>query len=196
LNGLEQVRIDQPAVRLRLEKCFVPTPSFAMGSRGYADVRHLWAPRRVSERLMSVRRKDDRPVYLSRSRLPDRAYRCDVINETELEARLESSGVLVVHPQELTLAEQVEMINTHSVFIGPWGSALHGIVFCLPGHAITTFVLTESFVSPEYVLVNAIVENNAHYLEVILPSESPGNGRKLKVDVDATIDYLREFGVV
>jgi capsular polysaccharide biosynthesis protein len=196
LNGFEQVKIDQPALRVHLKKCFVPSPSFAMGNGGYADVRHLSAPRRVSERLTSVRRNDGRPVYLSRSKVPDRADRRDAVNETELEARLASSSVLVVHPQELTLVEQVEMINTHSVFIGPCGSALHSILFCLPDHAITTFVLTESFVPAEYLLVDAIVDNEAHYLEVMYPSGTSGDGRKLNIDIDATLEYLRDFGVI
>jgi len=196
LNGFEQFHIDPPPLRVRLAKCWVPTPSFVVGPGGRADVRHLEAPRRVSERLMSVRRKDSRPIYLSRSRVPEGGVRRDVANESELEARLETSGVRVIHMQELTLAEQVEIVNAHSVFIGPWGSALHNTMFCLPDHAITTFVLIESFAPSDILLVNAILGNAAHYLEVMSPPIGGGKGRRLNIDIDATIDYLRDYGVI
>lgn len=196
LNGFAQIRIDPPASRVRIAKCFVPAPSFVLGPGGRAHIRHLDAPRRAAERLSGVRRRDSRPIYLSRSKVSGEGIRREFVNEPDLQARLESAGVRIVHMQDLPLAAQVELINTHDVFIGAWGSAFHNIVFCLPGHAITTFMLIGMFAPSDYLMVNAIVGNDAHYLAVVRPVVRDGVVARLEIDIDATIDYLRDRGVI
>lgn len=196
LGGFRQMAIDPAASRVRFAKCFVPTQSFALGDSGHADPRHLETPRRIAERLLASRSRDGRPVYFSRSRIADAKSRRWIGNEIELEVLLEALGVLVVHMQELTLAEQIAILNTHNVFIGPIGSALHDIMFCLPDHHVTTFVLTAFRVGTEYLLVNEIVGNDAHYLEVMSVVESQGVARQLTIDIEATVAYLRSHGVV
>ena len=50
-----------PPRKMRLAKCYVPTPSLA--TVGYAHPAHLLAPQRVARQLFSGAARDSRPVY-------------------------------------------------------------------------------------------------------------------------------------
>ena len=178
--------------RIALRKCFVPAPTFA--HEGYADPRHLAAPHRVARRLLRPQPRDERPVYLSRTRVSAPiAGRLPIRNEAELEARLAARRVRVVHMQELALPEQIAVMNAHRTFIGLWGSALHNILFSLDGQAVSTFVLLDAPRRPaNFLLIDSIVGNAAHYLSVVRDDGEGG----LTIDVEATLAYLREVGVV
>jgi capsular polysaccharide biosynthesis protein len=161
---------------------------------GYADPRHLAAPHRVARRLVTSFARDDRPVYFSRARIAQSASgRGAVVNEAEFEARLQARGVGIVHMQELGLAEQIGVVNGRRRFIGLWGSALHNLMFALRGPDASTFVLIDEARLPaNFLLVDSIVGNAAHYLATVRPA---GDGR-LRIDVEATLAYLSDRGVV
>ena len=63
-----------------------------------------------------------RRIWLSRSQLTD--DRALVCNEAELEAILERRGWQVIHPQTLSVTEQIDALNGASVICGLEGSAL------------------------------------------------------------------------
>lgn len=178
--------------RVRLAKCFAPAATFA--HEGYADPRHLEAPHRVARRLLTSGARDERPVYFSRARLAQSASgRGGVANEAEFEARLAEHGVRIVHMQELGLAEQIGVVNAHRQFLGLWGSALHNLMFSLRGPEVESFVLIDEGRLPaNFLLVDALVGNAAHYLATLRPAE---DGR-LRIDVEPTLAYLKDCGAV
>ncbi|MDE3175504.1 MAG: glycosyltransferase family 61 protein [Pseudomonadota bacterium] len=178
--------------RIRLAKCFVPTPAFAY--QGYADPRHLLAPHGVARRLLKSAACDERPVYLSRGRVQGSAAdRVRVRNEAELEARLGERGALVVHMQDLTLSEQIALMNGRRTFIGLWGSAMHNTLFSLHGPQLSTFTLIEDGHRPaNFLLVDRLVGAAAHYLYTVHAS---GDGA-WAIDVEATLAYLGAAGAL
>jgi hypothetical protein len=184
--GQAPLAYPETAARIRLARCIVPPAAF--GHEGFADPRHLIAPQRVARALLGRTPRDPRPVYLSRARvgtaIPGRGA---VRNEAELQARLAARGFRIVHMEELSLAEQIAVINTHRVFVGLWGSALHNILFALHGEEVETFVLVEAAQRPaNFLLVDGLVGNSAHYLNVLR-----GNAEgTLEIDVAAALDYL------
>ena len=72
-----------------------------------------------------------RRVYLSRTRLADR-HRA-ATNEDEIEMIFAAAGFEIVHPQELSIAEQVALVGSSSAIAGCDGSALHLGAFARPG---------------------------------------------------------------
>ena len=62
-------------------------------------------------------------IYLSRSRLPSSKRR--IVNERKLEFILENNGWTIVHPQELTLLQQIKLISESMIVAGSVGSAFH-----------------------------------------------------------------------
>jgi len=72
-----------------------------------------------------------RRLYLSRSRLP--ASRRRAANEDELEALLAGAGFEVIHPQDMSIREQVMSVRRAEALAGCDGSALHLAAFARPG---------------------------------------------------------------
>lgn len=181
--------------KLALKRCFLPTASFAMAA--YADPAHLAAPHRVARSLLRSEARDERPVYLSRVNLkPHSDSRPTLRNEAELEQALVARGVRVLRMDTLSLAEQVEAINAHSVFIGPWGSALHNTLFSLRGPEISTYVLIGRFMPTTFMAIDSVVGNSAHYLVTLLRAQDFDATRQVVIDVEATLGYLRVNGVI
>lgn len=65
-------------------------------------------------------------VWLSRSKV--QTDNTVFTNEVELEAMLEARGWLVIHPQDLSLEEQLEAMGTAEVVMGVVGSAFHTLL--------------------------------------------------------------------
>ncbi|WP_086613727.1 glycosyltransferase family 61 protein [Acetobacter indonesiensis] len=68
-----------------------------------------------------------RNIYLSRSKLS-----CGTVfieNEKELESELQKKGFEIVHPQDLTVNEQINIFRNDNFVIGQVGSAFHTSIF-------------------------------------------------------------------
>lgn len=94
-----------------------------------------WPLDRVRERMLA---HVDRPptgirrIYLSRRRDAKRR----MVNEVELEARLVERGFVVVHPQDMLVAEQIALFHDADVIVAPTGAALANTLFCKPNTKI------------------------------------------------------------
>ena len=195
LLGIRALTPFEPGRRVRLAKCYIPTPTFSLGA--FAHPAHLEATHRVARRLLGSPARDDRPVYFSRLDPSLRGHpQRRVRNEAELEAELAGRGVRVVQMQTLSLAEQVDLMNSHRVFIGGWGSAFHNLLFCLNPAEVSTYVTIARWLPRDFVLVDSIVGNEAHYLSVQVPTETYQETREVDLDVEATLRYLTAQGVV
>ncbi len=92
-------------------------------------------------------------LYFSRSRLGDCLRRS--LNEEPLEQALESQGFVVVHPQDCNLAEVIRLVNQAGVIAGSCGSAMHNVLFRLPGAPLTTLNFAHGLPATNAALVEA-----------------------------------------
>lgn len=126
----------------------VTTSSFVLKSA--ADPRFLHVFDAMSSRILggnpaSASSGLPARIYLSRSQV---RARC-AANEEEIETALQRRGFTVLHPQNLTIAEQVRVIAHAQVIVGGDGSALHLGVFARPGTkllALDSRIVTSQFV--------------------------------------------------
>jgi Glycosyltransferase 61 len=188
---LSLTRIDRRTIRLRtptiLSELIMPHPSAVPWGQMFSQ--HFELPERVAEQVCDGT-TDDRPVYLSRSRLPeDRRW---FEGEEELDRRLAERGVLVVWPEQLTFVEQVQLFNRHSTFLGCMGSAFHTLVFSLPNRRVRTVILDPGRKHDvTYMMIDLLKGLEAHYLPLEFaappPRGRPGRNRGI-LDVTATLD--------
>jgi hypothetical protein len=106
------------------------------------EMQHFTVVRRVIDRLypgaLKAVSSEDRftpsneysKLYLSRSSLNGNKFR-RVLGEAELETRLAGNGWRIVHPQEMSLPDQLALYKNASVIASTDGSALHTLM-CFP----------------------------------------------------------------
>ncbi|HUS84805.1 MAG TPA: glycosyltransferase 61 family protein [Anaerolineales bacterium] len=71
-------------------------------------------------------------IFLSRSRVSGR----ELMNQRQVEAYFKSKGFLVIHPQDLTIEDQIKLISSAKLIAGLGGSAMHNAVFASEGAKI------------------------------------------------------------
>ena len=70
-------------------------------------------------------------IYLSRRQVHNGWH--ELTNEDEVEQVMEGFGFRIVHPQTLSLREQLELMASADIVAGEYSSALHNAMFCRPG---------------------------------------------------------------
>lgn len=78
-------------------------------------------------------------LYLSRSKLGRDGTASDfreITNEPEIETVFADHGYTIVHPQDLSMREQIDLYLRARVMAGPNGSALHNCIFSLDCTAV------------------------------------------------------------
>jgi hypothetical protein len=109
----------------RFERVIIPSIAYNLHRAAAYIQRDTW------ERIGCAfdRKGGPERVYLSRSRYePNRA----LINEAEVESRFQAEGFTVLHPQELSIAEQIATIRHARLIAGSAGSAMYLSAFCSP----------------------------------------------------------------
>ena len=102
-----------------VERLVIPGQGFGLGAiaRGTPEFRamlRLWTAR--------IRSNGPRRIYVSRSALGGQG---GVLNETAIERNLASEGYAIMHPQTMTLREQLIWYKSASHVLGLDGSAFH-----------------------------------------------------------------------
>lgn len=122
------------AVPHRIRRMTIPDSSFVERSRAhvvFGEVmrfvgRPFWSPELVD--------RETRPAYLSKSRLAGGVSR--LVDEADLERKLERRGFDVIYPETLSLPEQVALFARRRFIVGTAGSALHTALMSAPGRRI------------------------------------------------------------
>ncbi|MDO9457325.1 DUF563 domain-containing protein [Nocardioides sp.] len=123
---------------LRVERLVVPSRPVLLKKWAQPEAVRVWE--RISRGVGT--RGPDRRVYLSRTRFhsevrPDRA-RISRDESAGLDATFAAAGFAVVHPETLTIAEQVAAVRGADVIAGLSGSAMHLSALAAPGSRILT----------------------------------------------------------
>lgn len=99
-------------------------------------------------------------VYLSRSKLSIGTG--IIVNEQDLESRLSSHGVDIVHPETMPLAEQIKCLQRARSIIGIAGSALHLSAFVSPRRIVG--LSTNHAINSNVALIDAVTGSKACYV--------------------------------
>lgn len=195
--GVPAERMIWPGQATIFSELVCPMPAIQLSLRVYQafDRPHRWATRAVAPYGVAPRR----PVYLSRRELGP-GHR-GLLGEDELEARLEREGYLVVHPDRLTLADQIAVFNGDRPVVAPLGSSLHTVLFRIKPRGQKLGVLTAPDVPGRFPLIDMVKANRTTYancLTEVTEAEAPGalalKDRAWAIDVDRAMAQLDDAG--
>ena len=123
-------------------KALIPQPPLLLSLPEDIDIRHFKAVRELVDRWYGVayetileRRRmreeasggGNGKIYLSRSKLTNDLRK--IIHEEELESLLRRSGWRIVHPENLSISEQLTALDDARVIAGNLGSAMHLLMY-------------------------------------------------------------------
>jgi capsular polysaccharide biosynthesis protein len=169
--GIDPADVLDPGKAYRIKQLLVPHPGYLpqMSVTGA----FLGPFHRAAENVMGpadLPRIDSAPVFLSRSALAGNAWHNE--DETRLETLLAEFGMQVVHPEAMTLVEQIRLFNRHSTFVGLIGSAFHGKLFSL--RPTTTLVMSADFPNLNYLLIDSVTGGAGNYGRMLTRDNSAG----------------------
>ncbi len=175
---------------VKLSKCFIPKASFSNRGEAYSVHREVFSV--VSEHYLrdAPPNKSDQPVFLSRSKLGSPRI---IRRERQLEQAIATLGTLIVYPEQLSLAEQIQLFNRHRNFIGCWGSAFHNIIFSRHAHDCVTDIICKHLPNMNFLMFDAINGNNANYVESMIYSHGKDQNWPnfdLEISVEQFMRYL------
>jgi capsular polysaccharide biosynthesis protein len=180
-----------------IERIHMPSATFR--NRGTAHPVHLDLPHAVARRLRTEAHPRwsafTQPVYLSRTRLQgEREFR----GEDVLEQHLASHGFRIVYPEQLSFADQVRLVNEHSIFAGCWGSAFHTLAFRVEPTAVETHVICETVVNRNFLMLDDLIGIQAHYVRAaeLAPNQvkAPTSARVL--NIEAVLAHFSQRGLL
>lgn len=190
LTGDNFIFFDRP---VRIPEIMVPSVSLqqqAFASRAFARLCHA-VGRGLLGGLTPIR--DDRPVWLSKSRLAGGVRR--YADELEMEAIFKREGVEIVYPETLSLADQVALFMSRPRILGTLGSAFHVSIFAPPGSRMI-MLSSGPVLNSNYMLLDNLNNNKAEYWYAPGTTEAPGERFMLDVklpDPVATAHALLEL---
>jgi hypothetical protein len=135
---------------------------------------------------------DGTPVYLSRSRLGEEQDRM-VVNENEVEEMLSREGFDILHPQELTVAEQVRVFSRAAAVVSPFGATWANSVF--RNGAGSSCVLATKF-TPEFARIfqSLGIDLNVLHLQGQKYREGPSTSKTYRFVVSReSMELIRRF---
>ncbi len=159
--------------------------------------------RAARDRILGIKRFLPRrrlpPIYLSRSRLkrrPQGRPGANVLGEEMLEAALSARGFKIVHPEALSIAEQMALYARAPALVGLSGSALHQALWCEPGMP-TVNIVTQRINSSAYRAVAEGVGGTYHEVpfEVALQKQSTGPSVLDVAAICQAIDAMQAKGL-
>jgi capsular polysaccharide biosynthesis protein len=205
LAGIDKKRIiyfDKPT---RIKSVIVPEASLQIGSYIFKQYQDTCSRLTNSLDLNNIQ-QTDRPLYFSR-RLLNRGAR-KIAGEELLEELLLKNGLHVVHPQFLSIEEQIYLINRHKHILGIVGSALHTLVFSLSPKTVT-YIASENNLPPSYIMLDKLCQNQSTYVNSYSPlqkNESNNNlifgdrqtlfNREYILDLEVISQYLNQAGYI
>jgi hypothetical protein len=184
LAGIDRKKIIYFEKPTKIQSVFVPEASLQIGSHIFKQYRDVCQNLIGSLDLTKIK-TTDRPLYLSR-RLLNRGAR-KVVGEELLEELLLRNGFHVVHPQFLSIEEQIYLINRHEHIVGIVGSAMHNLVFSLSPKTIT-YIASENNLPPSYIMLDKLCQNRSTYVNSYKPIQLNSES-----EIDNSSQRLEDF---
>jgi len=171
---------------VKSREIIVPESSIVL--RNSISPKHIQVTQEIASHFLKTKRidNDNRPVYLSRTRLrnPIRKY----LSERTVENYCDQRGFKIIYPELLTLEQQIRLFNEHSVFIGPTGSAFHTVMFRIVGRPVHLIYLTQGNKHANYDLVDELMGNHSYNIPCL--EKLSGQPKKYQMNVSKALDGI------
>lgn len=187
LGAREHRVVDRPARVARLA-----VPEQGLVTRRYL---HAWQEATLAVHPYQRPRAGHR-VWLSRSGLPAKLARIE--GETEVEAALRADRWTILHPQTLSVADQLAALEAAEVIAGFEGSAFHGLLLGRDVRAHIVIFGRGAAVNPNYQVIAAAKGLNQRVVSLNL-EHLGGNGRTASYRLPnptQVLEVLREVTMV
>ncbi|MGH7027569.1 glycosyltransferase family 61 protein [Brevundimonas sp.] len=173
----------------------VVVPSSSLLSDGVIYEAHDAEHKRIAEQ--ALKRSGFTPswtVYLSRSRLGAERR---IEGEDEIEAMLSHSGFEIIHPQDLSIEDQIAVFNRADVVVGASGSAMHTSLFHID-KPLRIVTLCGPRFNRRFSLVDQIKSYRSTYIQCLEETSRDGRGviSSQRADLDLVKNGLEMAGVI
>ncbi|WP_438865001.1 glycosyltransferase family 61 protein [Neptunicella sp.] len=151
--------------QVKIEQVVVPESSFTI--RKSIHSQHGITCRNMAKNILSKQRSKQlysNKVYLSRSAL--HSSKRIVKDEKELEILLEKAGFTIHHPEKMSLAEQIQLVNSAEFIVGTIGSALHSILFSYSNN-VQLITLSNKNINTNFFMIDAISGIKNTYIDCL-----------------------------
>ena len=162
-------------------------PQCSMHNCGVIFPQHREVTRAIALHVLGKNQpaQDMRPVYLSRTRL--RGGGRSTQGEMPIETFCLQNGFRVIHPESMTLSDQIELFNSHDAFVGFAGSAFHSLLFRNNNRPAICLYLYDGRNHTNLDLIDALMGNYSQYV----PCCHNSDGKKTyEIDSAVAIDAI------
>jgi capsular polysaccharide biosynthesis protein len=179
--GIERQKIVEAHedYHLQSERLIVPSLTGQIGHPSN------WACQFLRDRFLKKSNEIEQCSYLYISR--GKATRRRVLNEIEVSHVLEENGFKVVHFEDFSFFEQVELISSASVVVAPHGAALANLVFCAPQTKVIE-IFAPKYVNQCYLALAHQVNLDYYYLLGEGEKLAEGTFEPIYVEEDITVN--------
>ncbi len=161
INYEDFANFDRPT---RIRELVVARPSFVECT--HAHTTHAHAAHRWGDRLAKTQDVTSpiEMIYLAKTKFRDLPH--GMANEVRLVEALQHLGVQIVHPEQLTIPEQVALFRRTRIVMGQVGSALHTNIFNEPRYnqVFVAFNASPHTYSSNHAMFDAINNNKSFYV--------------------------------
>ncbi len=161
-HGLDGKDFNAYQAPCKIKNVFIPAPAFEIRLRAH----HLFCEtlqhsgRHLGGDLEIINNTNLTPLYLSKAKLSS-GVSC-ITNEAAIEVALRKAGVDILHPETLSLPDQIRKLASRKYLLGSVGSALHTLLFC-PGGKIISGVSLGDKINANYIMIDQLCGNTGHY---------------------------------
>ncbi|MFC0470041.1 DUF563 domain-containing protein [Halalkalibacter kiskunsagensis] len=178
------VRINQPIVCDRLH---IPVQTFVLRKYTSSFANSIW--RKIGDYYDEG--VGPKKIYVSRTKLKNKR-RC-LVNEKEVEKLFSSYGFTIIHPQELSVIQQINIFRNANIIAGPSGSAMYNCVF--QNKPTKKLILTSRlFFKQNDILINSSNQGQLNYfIGETIDTNTPANRASWAVNLKQLKKYLENF---
>ena len=133
---------------------------------------------------------DEGPLYLSKARL-DRGVH-SFVNEQEMEDEFARQGVRIVHPETLSIAQQIDILRRHRTLLGCVGSHFHSTVMLPEGRRIVGLTYAD-YLHSNFELHDKLSGNKASYYYAPSTKKIDDPNFMWAFRIDDPVDVAREL---
>lgn len=160
LADLDPDKFEQIKSPTQFCEVIVPDASFCYSDNASFSKEHVSLIDRIMSKIPN--KVANKKVYFSRTRLESTIWR--EYGEYKIERIFREKGYCILHPETLSLVEQLMVLKNCTHFAATEGSIAHNSIFCHPGTEVT-IIRKASYVNDYQLAINEMKDLNVSYVD-------------------------------